>query len=110
MDVHIPYAVTVALRLRAVNVLTAQEDGAAQLPDAALLDRALEVGRILFSQDDDLIREATLRQRTGKRFAGVVYAHQLNVTIGQCVEDLELIGRVSEPEEWIDRVEYLPLK
>jgi hypothetical protein len=82
MDVHIPYAVTVALRLRAVNVLTAQEDGAAQLPDAALLDRALEVGRILFSQDDDLIREATLRQRTGKRFAGVVYAHQLNVTIG----------------------------
>jgi hypothetical protein len=90
--------------------MTAQEDEAHQLSDAALLDRALEMGRILFSQDDDLVREATFRQRTGKRFLGVVYAHQLNVTIGQCVEDLELIGRVSEPEEWINRVEYLPLK
>jgi hypothetical protein len=90
--------------------MTAQEDRADQLSDAALLDRALGMGRILFSQDDDLLREATLRQRTGKRFAGVVYAHQLNVTIGQCVEDLELICGVSEPEEWINRLEYLPLK
>ena len=85
-----------------MDVLTAQEDGANQLPDAALLDRAMERGRILFSQDDDLLREATLLR--------VVYAHQLNVTIGQCVEDLELIGSASEFEEWTNRLEYLPLR
>ena len=91
MDVHVPRAVTAALRLRGVTVLTAQDDGAAQFTDAALLDRATEIGRILFSQDDDLLREATARQRTSKPFSGVIYAHQLEVTIGQCVQDLELI-------------------
>jgi hypothetical protein len=71
MDVHIPYAVTVALRLRGVDILTAQEDRADQLPDAALLDRALKMGRILFSQDDDLLREATLHHRPVRRGFGV---------------------------------------
>jgi hypothetical protein len=27
MDVHVPYAITVALRLRGVDVVTAQDDG-----------------------------------------------------------------------------------
>jgi hypothetical protein len=35
MDVHVPIAVTYGLRLRGVDVLTAQEDGAAELPDPA---------------------------------------------------------------------------
>jgi len=38
MDVHIPKAITIGLRLRGVDVLTAQEDGAITLPDADLLD------------------------------------------------------------------------
>jgi predicted nuclease of predicted toxin-antitoxin system len=109
MDVHVPRAVAVALRLRGVTVLTAQDDGAGQFTDAALLDRATETGWILFSQDDDLLREATMRQRNGKPFSGVIYAHQLDVTIGQCVQDLELIARVSDLAEWASRVVYLPL-
>ena len=39
MDVHIPRAITIGLRLRGVDVLTAQEDNAATLLDPALLDR-----------------------------------------------------------------------
>jgi hypothetical protein len=42
-------------------------------------------------------------------FVGVVYAHQLRITIGRCVQDLELIAKASEPEELANRVEYLPL-
>jgi len=110
MDVHVAYAVTIALRLRGVDVLTAQEDHAAQFEDDALLDRATEAVRILFSQDEDLLREAAECQRKGRHFSGVVYAHQMNATIGQCVEDLELIAHGSSPEEWSGRVAYLPLK
>jgi hypothetical protein len=40
MDVHVPFAITAGLRLRGVDVLTAQEDGAAELDDDLLLDRA----------------------------------------------------------------------
>ncbi len=56
-DVHVPRAVTTGLRLRAIDVLTAQEDGAAQLNEGRLLQRATELGRVLVSQDTDLLRE-----------------------------------------------------
>ena len=32
------------------------------------------------------------------------------MTIGQCVQELELIAAVYDPEDIFDRVEYLPLK
>ena len=110
MDVHVPYAITTGLRLRRVDVVTAQEDDASQLDDSILLDRATELGRVLFTQDDDLLREANLRQKAESGFAGVIYAHQLNVPIGDCVSDLELIALASEAEEYVNRVAYLPLK
>jgi hypothetical protein len=89
--------------------LTAQEDGAARLNDSDLLDGASSLGRVLFSQDDDLLREATRRQQSAADFAGVVYAHQLNITVGQAIHDLELIAKIYEPEDIESRVEYLPL-
>lgn len=109
MDVHVRRAVTNGLRLREVDVMTAQEDGTALWADDRLLDRAGELGRVLFSQDDDLLAEAEVRQREGRRFGGVIYAHQLAITIGQCVKDLELIAKVAEPEDLVGRVEFLPL-
>ncbi|HTG18069.1 MAG TPA: DUF5615 family PIN-like protein [Blastocatellia bacterium] len=110
MNVHVRRAVTNGLRLRGVDVLTAQEDGAAQMDDGPLLDRAAELDRVLFTQDDDLLREAKRRQQSGVTFAGVIYGHQLNVSVGGCISDLELIAVASEPAEWRDRTEHLPLK
>jgi predicted nuclease of predicted toxin-antitoxin system len=110
MDVHVPEAITVGLRLRGADVLTAQEDGARRLADALLLDRATALGRVLVSQDRDLLREAAQRQQRSVTFAGVIYAHQLRVTIGQCVRDLELVAHAGTPEDFANRVEYLPLR
>ena len=61
MDVHVPAAITRGLLLRGVDVLTAQLDGTTELEDPGLLDRATELGRVLFSQDDDLLAEAAKR-------------------------------------------------
>ncbi len=90
MDHHVPSAVTAGLRHRGVDVLTAEEDGSGALDDDPLLDRAASLGRVLFSQDKDLLTIAHRRLQTGVAFAGVVYAHQLGVSIGQAVRDLEL--------------------
>jgi predicted nuclease of predicted toxin-antitoxin system len=109
MDVHVHQAITGGLRLRGVDVLTAQEDGARQLSDSDLLDRATALGRVLFSQDEDLLREATRRQRSGETFAGVIYAHQLKVSIGQCIRDLEFLALAGEPKDFVNEVVYLPL-
>ena len=80
MDVHVPAAITRGLLLRGVDVLTAQLDGTTRMEDPDLLDWAAELGRVLFSQDEDLLAEATKRQRIGKQFSGVSYAHQLGIT------------------------------
>lgn len=109
MDVHVSFAVTEGLDRRGVDVLTAQSDGSSRLEDTDLLDRAAVLGRILFSQDADLLREATRRQRSGESFAGVVYVHQNKLTVGQMIDDLELIAKVYEPHDLESRVEYLPL-
>jgi predicted nuclease of predicted toxin-antitoxin system len=110
MDVHVPFAITLELRLRAVDVLTAQEDGGDELEDSKLLDRASGLGRVLVTQDIDLLREAARRRETSRYFLGIVYAPQLQITINQAVSDLELIANATTPEEWVCRVEYLPLK
>jgi len=109
MDVHIPKAITVQLRLSGVDVLTAQEDGRAEVDDAILLDRATELGRVLFTQDKGLLAEAALRQRMGVPFGGLIYSHALQTYIGATVSDLRIIAEASESDEWASRVEYLPL-
>jgi hypothetical protein len=79
------------------------------LDDDRLLQRATELGRVLVSQDDDLLREGVRLLRDGGDFSGIIYAHQLRITIGQMVDDLELIAKVTSPEDWWDKIEYLPL-
>jgi predicted nuclease of predicted toxin-antitoxin system len=63
MDAHIPRVITLGLRMRRVDVLTAREDVAETLPDPELLDRATQLGRAMFTFDDDLLGEycGTLR-------------------------------------------------
>ena len=110
MDEHVPMAITDGLRARGVDVLTAQEDGMRHRPDPDMLDRAVALGRVMFSQDEHFPKEAVARQRRGDHFAGVIYVHQLRLTVGQCVQDLELLAKVYDPGEFVDRVLYLPLK
>lgn len=109
MDHHVARAITIGLRLRGIDVLIPLEDNTSELDDPELLDRAGKLGRVLFTQDDDLLVEATKRQRLGISFAGVIYAHMLRVSIGTCVEDLEIIVKAGEPKDLTNRVEYLPL-
>jgi predicted nuclease of predicted toxin-antitoxin system len=110
MDVHVPRAITEGLRLRGVDVLTAQEDGAGEATDSDLLNRATAVGRLLFSMDADLLREAARRQGLGQPFSGVVFSRQFGANVGACVRDLELLCKAVQPGEMLNRVEFLPLK
>ncbi|RJQ65658.1 MAG: hypothetical protein C4530_00215 [Desulfobacteraceae bacterium] len=109
MNQHVPRAITEGLRLRSVDVMTAYEDAASEIGDAELLDRATELGRVLFTQDDDLLAEAAARQGKGITFSGVIYAHQMRVSIGTCIHDLDLIAKIGEIGDLANRVQFLPL-
>ncbi|GAB4500156.1 MAG: DUF5615 family PIN-like protein [Anaerolineales bacterium] len=109
MDHHVPKAITNGLRLRGIDVLTAYEDGRHMATDAELLDRSTELQRILFSQDDDLLAEAAKRIQNNIPFYGVVYAHQLRVSIGVCIKDIEMIALLGESKDMICSIQFLPL-
>ncbi len=109
MDVHVAAAITRGLLLRGVDVLTAQPDDTTRLDDPSLLDRATELGRVLFSQDDDLLAEAAQRQRSKQFFGGVIYAHQTGITIGRAIQDLQILAEAGGPEDFANHVEFLPL-
>jgi hypothetical protein len=109
IDENVHRGITNGLRIRGVDVLTVQEDGRTSFPDTLILDRATELERVLFSQDEDFLAEANRRQDKQINFAGVIYAHKLRVSVGDCVRDLEIIAKTAYLEELINRVQYLPL-
>ena len=109
MDEHVPRAITNGLRLRGIDLLTVQEDDFSRKSDSELLDRATLLMRVLFTHDDDLLAEATERQRNGRKFCGVVYAHHMRVSIGQCVKDLEILSKHGDIEDVRNQIVFLPL-
>jgi len=109
MDEHIHLAITVGLQFRDVDVLTVQDDGRTGMPDPIILDRAAELQRVVFTQDEDFLAIANRRQQEEVNFAGVIYAQQKSVTVGDCIRDLEIIAKVNEPEDLVNCVQYLPL-
>lgn len=107
MDVHVPVAITEQLRHRSVDVLTANEDGCGRYADEKLLNRARELGRVLFTQDIRFRSMAEDWQRERRPFSGLIFGHQLHGTIGRFVEDLEFIAKASDLAEWGNVVVHL---
>src|SRR5438128_1650000 len=99
MDVHVHSGITHGLRSRGVDVITAQEDGTTRWEDSDLLDRALALNRVLFTNDRDLLRIAATRQQFAVPFAGVIYAPQTS-PLGPVIRDLELCALACEPEDF----------
>jgi hypothetical protein len=88
---------------------TAFEDGTHRLQDPDLLDQSIARGRVLYTNDVDLVVEARRRQHTGQPFAGVIYAQQGSLGIGHQIEELELAAKATEPEELANTLLFLPL-
>jgi hypothetical protein len=110
MDHHIHRSITEGLRRRGIDVLTAFEDGKEEEDDEALLERSTALGRILVSQDDDLLRIAARWQRSSRAFAGVAYAIQQHIDIGGTLEYLELIAHLKTADEMRNNIEYIPTR
>lgn len=108
MDVHIPYPITLGLRIRHVEVVTAQEDWRARLTDPDLLNRVTELGMMLYTHDDDHLVEAARRKEMGQVFGGIIFSRQLHSPTGRCIDALEIIAKTLDPTDLNGRVEYIP--
>ena len=101
-DVHVPRSVTLALRRRSIDVLTAQDRGLEKAQDSEHLDLAARESRVLITQDSDFL----ILNATGVPHAGIAYVRQ-GASIGRIVSGLLLIYSVLTPAEMANRVEYL---
>ena len=108
-DVHVPATVARQLEKRGVDILTAQADNSATLPDSALLQRATDLGRTMVTSDIRFRALAEEWQAQFLAFGGLIYAHPLQVTIGRMIIDLELISKALSSDEMRNQVIYLPL-
>jgi hypothetical protein len=108
-DVHVPGPVILQLRLRGISMLAATEEGAGRQQDHQLLELATSLQRVIVTQDIRFRVLAEDWQRTGRRFVGLIFAHQRYVSFGQLIFDLALIAQATDAEYWKDRVEQLPL-
>lgn len=109
MDQHVSSAITIGLRERGMDVVTAFEDGHGAADDELILARATSLGRILFTRDEDFLVIGRRRQQSEDEFTGIVFGHQLEVTIGEAIRDLELIAQVLTAEELRNEILFLPL-
>lgn len=109
MDHHVHAAVTRGLRRRGVDCLTLYEDGTNQDDDEAVLHRATQLERVLISQDRDLLIIACRWQRMGIQFSGLAWSEQNGISIGQAVNDIEMIAQIMTAEEMKNGVVFLPL-
>ena len=109
MDEHVPKPITLGLRVRGVDVLTTQEDDRRATDDAVLLDRATELGRVMFSFDADMLRHTAESLEKGIEFAGLVFAHPTRISVGECIRDIEILAKAGEPKDLANQILYLPL-
>jgi predicted nuclease of predicted toxin-antitoxin system len=108
MDEQVPSAITKGLRDRSVDALTAQEDGREGDGDPMLLDRATQLRRVVVTIDRDFFALTAARQAAGQPFVGVMIAPE-TLSFRQRIDDLEMIAKCSELEEWASKLTVLPL-
>jgi predicted nuclease of predicted toxin-antitoxin system len=108
MDHHVHGAITAGLLARGIDVVTALADASNERDDDDLLMRARSLDRVLFTFDDDLLAVAARFREAGMPFSGVLFCRSREFSIGQIVDDLELVSRTLEPAEIQGQVLWLP--
>ena len=99
-----------ALRRRepAIDFQSAHEGSVAGRPDPEVLAIATEAGRVLVSHDRrTMIRHFAefLRNQTSPGL--IIVSQDADAALG--IEDLLLVWAVTDAEDWVDTIEFVPL-
>ena len=96
-------------RLQNPDLVTADEAGLAKATDPELLEWAAKEGRILITQDENtMVGYAWDRVKTGQAMPGVLVCGK-GVTIGQAIDELEVVASCGDADDFKHQVRFLPL-
>ncbi len=103
-----PRPIARGLRPRHIDVLTTQDESTDEWPDDQLFARAVELGRIMVTEDPDFVAIANRWLAEGRQFPGLIKLTYRG-DFGRAIEDLELLATCYSAEEMADRIVYVPL-
>jgi hypothetical protein len=108
-DVHGDIVDGLRRRASGVDLIRVQDVGLGHTPDPVILEWAAKQGRVVVSVDKKTLAvDAWDRVARGLPMPGVAILRTI-LTIGQAIDELELIAIVGEAEDLRDQVIYLPL-
>jgi predicted nuclease of predicted toxin-antitoxin system len=96
-------AIADGLRRRYIDVTTSQEAGLIEAEDERQAAYGLAENRVVFTHDADFLR----LQAAGVAHSGIVYRAKDTLGLGEIIRRLVLVWEIYEPEEIVNRVEFL---
>lgn len=103
-DENVNVAIVEGLRRRGVEAWSAIDKGKLGLSDEEQLRYALEEGAAIFTHDDDFLNMAA---ESGIEHCGIIYVHQQDLSIGECIRRLKAIVETKSSEEMHNRIFFL---
>jgi len=85
-----------------VQAFSAKDIDKLGLTDEEQLETAIQEQAAIFTHDVDFIRIAV-----DKNHSGIIYVHQLKMTIGECIKRLKIIAETKTPEQLRNRIIFL---
>jgi len=106
-DESVDIAIVKGLKRLMIEAQSCQDANKLGLTDRQQLCYAYENGFVLFTHDDDFIKLNAEYVSQGKEHCGIIYAHQKDYNVGECIRRLKLIVDVLSPEDMKNHVEFL---
>lgn len=106
MDENVHGSIVRELRRKGVDLVIAFEDGMGETADRLVLMRATALGKVMFSQDTDMLEEAIKCMETNIYFTGAIFAPQ-SLGIGPCVKVLYEFAAFFDLPDFENEIVYL---
>ena len=100
-------AIAEGLRRRGVDALSARDVGNLGLSDEEQLTFARDNKTAIFTHDVDFLKIAYKWGQEGKTHYGIIYSHQKDYKIGECIQRLKLLTTLLSAEDMINHIEFL---
>lgn len=106
-DESVRIAITEGLKRRGVDAFSARDMGNLGLNDEEQLIYARDNKAVLFTHDTDFLKLAIKWIEEEKTHHEVIYSHQKDYRIGECIRRLKLLTTILTAEDMINHIEFL---
>jgi len=106
-DESVNIAVVEGLKRRGIDAFSARDMGNLGLTDQEQLIFANNQEAVVFSHDTDFLRIAAKWIKGKRAHHGIIYCHQKDYTLGECIRRLKLLATILTRDDIINHVEFL---